>query len=140
MIDPNEVDRAVIGALAADAELASLLPGGVYWDLAPVGTTAFVLVSLSTSRGLAELANRDTFREFVYLVKAVARGSSSSPTSAADKRIQTILDGQPLDLAAAGGELMVMRWVDRVRYTETSGDEVWTHRGGRYQVTVTPTP
>jgi|SRR5262252_6740995 len=140
MIDPNEVDRAVIGKLSADAELAGLLPSGVYWDLAPEGATAFVLVSLSTSRTLPELDDGDTFRQFVYLIKAVAKGTSSAPTAAADARILALLDHAPLDLTAAGGELMIMRWVDRVRYTELStASETWQHRGGRYEVTVTPT-
>lgn len=139
MIDPNEVDRAVIGALAADATLAGLLPGGVFWDLAPVGSTAFVIVSLSVSRGYDELAQGITSRTFVYLVKAVAKGTSSAPTAAADARIQAILDRGTLDLAAAGCSLMVARWIDRVRYTENvTASEIWQHRGGRYEVTVTP--
>jgi len=140
MIDPNEVERAVIGKLAADAELAALLPGGVFYDLAPQGTTQFVLVSLSTSRGMPEFDDRDTFRQFVYLVKAVAQGPSSAPTAAADARIQALLDLGTLDLSAAGCELLVMRWVDRVRFTEATGAaEVWQHRGARYEVTVTET-
>jgi len=139
MIDPNEVDRAVIGALSSDATLAGLLPGGVFWDLAPVGSTAFVIVSLSVSRGYDELAQGITSRTFVYLVKAVAKGTSSAPTAAADARIQAILDRGTLDLTAAGCSLMVARWIDRVRYTENvTASEIWQHRGGRYEVTVTP--
>jgi hypothetical protein len=139
MIDPNAVDRALIGKLAGDAELTALLPGGVFWDLAPLGTTAFVLVSLMQSRGLPELDGADTFRDFVYLVKAVALGSSSAPTAAADARIQALLDHGDLDLSGSGGDLMVMRWVERVRYTEaTAQSDIWQHRGGRYEVMVTP--
>jgi len=34
---------------------------------------------------------------------------------------------------------MVARWIDRVRYTENvTASEIWQHRGGRYEVTVTP--
>ena len=141
MIDPNEIDRAIVGVLSADPTLAGLLPGGVYWDLAPIGTTAFAIVGLSTSRGLAELNDGTTARTFVYLVKAVAHGTSSSPTAAADARIQALLDHGSLTLSAAAGcSLMVMRWIDRVRYTEsTTASEIWQHRGGRYEVTVTPT-
>jgi hypothetical protein len=139
MIDANKIEGAIVGALAGDATLAGLLPGGVFWDLAPVGTTAFAIVSLSTSRGTNELADGITSRTFVYLVKAVARGSSSAPTAAADARIQTILDRGSLDLSAAGCSLMVARWIDRIRYTENvSASEIWQHRGGRYEITVTP--
>jgi len=139
LIDPNQVDGAVVGALAGDPTLAGLLPNGVFWDLAPVGSTAFVIVSLSTSRGINELADGITARTFVYLVKAVARGTSSAPTAAADARIQAILDRGSLDLSAAGCSLMVARWIDRIRYTENvSASEIWQHRGGRYEITVTP--
>lgn len=141
MIDANEVDKAVIAKLSADATLAGLLPGGVFWDLAPAGSTQFVLVSLSDSRALPELRERDTFNQFIYLVKAVAKGTNTAPTAAADKQIRALLDHGTLDLRAAGGELMVMRWLDRVRYTEqaSASAETWQHRGGRYEVTVTPT-
>jgi hypothetical protein len=138
LIAAGDVDRAVLAKLEGDAALTALLPGGVYWDQAPEGTTAFVIVSLSTSRGLPELNDAETFREFVYLVKAVARGAAATPTADADARIEALLDHGTLDLTAAGGDLMVMRWVDRVRYTETTGAaETWQHRGARYQVTVT---
>ena len=141
VIDANEVDRAVVGVLADDAELAALLPDGVYWDLAPAGSSQFVLVSLSESRGMPELNDGDTFRALTYLVKAVARGTSSAPTAAADARIQALLDHGAIDLpAAAGCAVMAIRWLDRVRYSEITPDaEQWQHRGGRYEVSVTPT-
>lgn len=141
MINPNELEKAILTMLGADAELAALLPDGVYWDLAPIGADAFVSVSLSESRGLPEFGDVDTYRAFTYLVKAVARGTSSSPTAAADARLQALLDGALIPLpAAAGATMMIARWIDRVRYTETTAAaETWQHRGGRYEMTVTPT-
>ena len=139
MIDATEVERALIGKLAADATLAALLPDGVYYDLAPIGATRFALVSLSSSRGLGELNDGDTLRALVYLVKAVAKGADADPIAAADARITALLDHGDLDLpAAAGCTLMRLGWVDRVRYTETAAGETWQHRGARYEVTVTP--
>ena len=139
MINVTEVERALIGKLAADATLSTLLPDGVYYDVAPIGSTKFVIVSLSTSRGLDELADAETFRALIYIVKAVALGSGSDTVAAADIRIQEIVDRQPLDLAPeAGAELMVARWVDRIRYTEIANGEAWQHRGARYEITVTP--
>lgn len=139
MIDATEVERALIGALALDPELAALVPDGVYYDLAPQGATRFVIVSLSTSHGQAEINDRDTLRAFVYLVKAVALGADADPIAAADARINALLDHGTLDLpAAAGCTLMRSRWVDRVRFTETAAGETWQHRGGRYEITVTP--
>jgi len=139
MIDPSEVERALIGKLAGDALLAGFLPDGVYFDLAPQGSTRFAIVSLSTSRGLDELDDGITFRAFVYIVKGVTLGTSGSTLAGADKRIQELIDRQPLALpAAAGATLFVSRWVDRIRYTETVANEIWQHRGARYEISVTP--
>ena len=138
MIDATEVERALIGKLAGDGTLAGLLPDGVFYDLAPIGSTRFCIVSLSTSRGLDELADGETFRALIYVIKAVALGSGSDTVAAADKRIAELVDRQPLDVSAAGAELMVARWVDRIRYTEIANNDVWQHRGGRYEITVTP--
>ena len=140
MINPNDVERAIIGKLAGDAELAALLPDGVYWDLARQGSTRFAIVSLSQSRTLDEINDGTTFNAFVYIVKAVALGTDSDPIVAADTRIRELLDRGALDLPpTTGGELMHMRWLDRIRYTETAAAETWQHRGGRYEVLITPT-
>lgn len=139
MIDASQIESAIITKLKNDPTLAGLVPDGVYWDLARQGSTRFVIVSLSTSRGLAEINDGETLREFVYTVKAVALGTDPDPIVPADARIQALLDHGTLDLTAAGCELMIMRWRDRVRYTETAAAETWQHRGARYEVTVTPT-
>lgn len=139
MIDAGEVERALIGKLDADPALSASLPDGVFYDLAPIGSTKFVIVSLSTSRGLYELNDGETLRALVYVVKAVVLGTGGATIADADRRIQELIDRQPLDLpAAAGATLMVARWVDRIRYTENVDGETWQHRGARYEITVTP--
>jgi len=140
LIDATEVERALIGKLAGDATLAMALPDGVYYDVAPLGSTRFAIVSLSASRGLDELNDGETFRALIYVIKAVVIGAASDAVAAADKRIAELVDRQPLDLPPdAGATLMVARWVDRIRYTETVNDTIWQHRGARYEITVTPT-
>jgi hypothetical protein len=139
VIDASEIEKALIAKLANDAELKALLPDGVFWDLARQGSELFVIVSLSTSRGLAEFQDRDTMRAFIYTVKGVALGTDGDPIKQAEARIHALLDRGTLDLTAAGCTLMLMRWVDRVRYTETVAAETWQHRGARYEITVTPT-
>jgi hypothetical protein len=131
VIDATEVERALIGKLAADATLSASLTDGVYYDIAPIGSTRFAIVSLSSSRGLYELNDGETLRALIYVVKAVVLGSSSTTVAAADKRMQELIDRQPLDLPpAAGATLMVARWVDRIRYTETANNDIWQHRAG----------
>lgn len=139
MINASEVERAIIGVLTADPELTGYLPDGVYWDLAIQGSTRFAIVSASTSRAQSEFHGLDSFRVLVYVIKAVVLSGGTSVIAQADARIQALIDRQPLALpAAAGAGLMVMRWLDRVRYTETVDTGVWQHRGARYEVIVTP--
>ena len=139
MIDANEVERALIGKLSGDPTLTGLLPDGVYFDLARQGSTRFLIVSLSTSRLLDELNDAETFRAYVYGIKSVVLGTSGTTSAAADKRIQELIDRQPLTLPpAAGASLMVARYVDRIRYSEIANGETYQHRGARYEITVTP--
>lgn len=139
MINASEIERALIGTLAGDLELAGYVPDGVYWDLAPQGSTRFAIVASSTSRAQSEFHDLDSFRTLVYVVKAVVIGAGGTTIAAADARIQALLDRQPIALPpAAGAGLMVSRWLDRVRYSETIGADIWQHRGARYEITVTP--
>ena len=43
--DVSGVDNAVFSTLASDAVLAPLIPDGVHWDLAPQGSTAFIVIT-----------------------------------------------------------------------------------------------
>lgn len=139
MIDASQIERALIGVLAADPELSTLLPDGVFWDLAPQGSTQFAIVSLSVSRGQAEFHDLDSFRTLVYGVKAVIQSTGTTAIVDADARIQALLDRQPIPLPPeTGAGLMLIRWLDRIRYTETVDAGVWQHGGARYEVTVTP--
>jgi len=139
VIDVSEIERAIIGKLTADPELTSYVPDGVYWDLAVQGSTQFVIVSASTSRAEMEFHGIDSWRALIYTVKAVVQSTGTPVIAQADARINALLDRQPLELPeAAGAGLMVMRWLDRVRYTENVDGNTWQHRGARYEVIVTP--
>jgi hypothetical protein len=139
VINASEVERALIGKLTADPELSGYLPDGVYWDLALQGSTRFAIVSASTSRGEMEFGGVDSWRALIYIVKAVIQSTGTTTIAAADARINALLDRQPLALPpAAGAGLMVMRWVDRVRYSENVDGDTWQHGGARYEVIVTP--
>lgn len=139
MIDVSEVERAILGVLTADPALTGYLPDGVYWDLAPQGSERFAIVSAATSRAQMEFHGVDSFRTLVYLVKAVVLSSGTPTIADADARIAALLDRQLLPLPpAAGAGLMVMHWLDRIRYTENVDGNTWQHRGARYEVIVTP--
>lgn len=137
MPDSSDVDAALSAKLLADGALAALMPDGIWFDIATHGATRFVIVS--------QLAHEDAYmfegvawERFLYLVKAVAKSSTGADVKAAAARIHTLL--QDGTLTVTGYELMVMQRTERVRYTEVDEDtdERWQHRGGQYEVLVSP--
>lgn len=146
MPDSQAVDQALVDRLLADSGVggvAALMPGGVYIDEAPAGSTQFVIVSLVTEHDEPIFGGR-AHEDALYLVKAVELSTVGVKNiKAATARIDALLDPQPplppATLAIAGYGLMVMRRVERVRMTEVDGVDPsirWQHRGGRYQVMV----
>jgi hypothetical protein len=137
--DSSDVDNALVAKLLADATLATLMPGGVFMDEAPAGAEQFVIVSLVDAhddpmfRGCAA-------EDMLYLVKAVELSTVAVKNSkAAAARIQVLLEQGTL--TPTGYSLMTMRRESRVRYTEVDDKDAsirWQHRGGRYQIVVSP--
>jgi len=140
-VDGPAVDAAIVARLT-DSALAALLPGGVYWDIGGKGLDAFVVVSLSEDATTEQFGGAAAERT-VYLAKAVHRSTSGTTAADAARRIHALLqwdddDGQaPPPLTIAGHELLALRRVERVRYTEVDGsnpDQRWQHHGGLYEV------
>jgi hypothetical protein len=138
--DPGAVDAAVIAALRGDSELAALCPGGVYYGLASDGVENFVLIDRLTHED-----NRNAFataygETFLYLVKAVMPGTSSSNgVRPAALRIRAVLDGNET-LAPDGYRLQrPVEEVENIRLVEvdeTNPDYRVQHWGGQYEVQV----
>jgi len=138
MADTAEVDKALINYLSADAALMALLPGGVWWDLADV-PSHYVLVSEVDHDDQFAMPGRTVSENFLYLIKAVTQGSSGSSVKAGAARIFDLLNNATLT-AAGYHPSMVVRRVRRIRYTELDEDTNtrWQHRGGHYEVRLTP--
>lgn len=139
--DSSAIDAAIVAALQADATLASLMPDGVYMDIAPPGLQRYVIVSLVIAEDRATFEGR-AIEDCLYLVKAVMLTTTSTTgIREAAARIDALLDDQPL---AADGYGWMGGWrEERVRYVEvdeTDSTIRWQHRGGRYRVQMTPTP
>jgi hypothetical protein len=137
--DSSEVDSALIAILSSDATLMALMPGGVAWEVATAGTTKFVLVSQIEHGDTYELPGPIAWERFLYLVKAVAQGSSGTDVRPAAARIHELLQDAPL-VPTGYHPRMVLQRTDRIRYTEVDEvtDERWQHRGGHYEVLVCP--
>ena len=136
MSDAGLVDAALIEVLANDAALTALCPDGVFWGRAPAGALAFVITALVDHTERPALAGDTLYEDTVYLVKAVVQASSKTPSRQAAARIQVLLHGVPLDLAAAGYVSMVCRRLERVAYVEIDpvNAATWQHAGGQYVV------
>ena len=136
MADSAAVDAALVAKLSGDATLAGYMTGGVYMDIAPSGSTKFVIVSLIIEQDEPMFAGR-AFEDAVYLIKAVELSTTGTTVNAAAARIDTLLDQQ--SLTVTGYSHMVTRRQERVRYTDVDDanpDTRWQHRGGQYQVVV----
>jgi hypothetical protein len=136
--DSSDVDAALVGLLAGDATLTSLIGGShVYFDLAPQGLTRFIFVRQVTHLDEPMFPGATAFEVFTYLVKAVIQGTNGEDIIAAAARIQDLLHYG--DMPITGYGLMVMKRRERVRYAEL--DDVnnrWMHRGGVYDVWTAP--
>jgi hypothetical protein len=139
MADSSQVDAALVTKLMNDAPLTVLVPDGIFFDVARQGATKFVIVSQLAHEDNYALAGETAFERFEYLVKAVELGTSGANVSAAAARIHALL--QNGSLAPTGYTLMRMqREGGRIRYTEVddASDARWQHRGGRYEIVVSP--
>lgn len=134
MPDSSAVDAAIVSALLNDTTLMALMTDGVFWDQAKPGAEKFVIVSLVDEADEGKFGGR-AYEDALYLVKAVALGSSGADVKTAAARIDTLLEDK--SLTASGYAWMTAHREARVRYTEV--DDVdpsikWQHRGGRYRV------
>jgi hypothetical protein len=143
--DSGAVDAAVVQQLATDETLSALVPGGVVFDVAQLGVTNAVIVTLlSHNESYVETTDvidpASVVERPVYLVKVVDSRSSGVPARQAAHRIHQLLQG--VDFPIVGFRLLRSERIERIRYTEydqTTGQR-WQHRGGHYQLWVTPDP
>lgn len=142
MSDTSEIDAAVITKLRGDSTLATLMPDGVFFDVAKPGATRSVVVSQVIHEDEYSLRAK-AFEKVLYFVRAVAKGTdgsaSASNVKAAAARIDALL--HDVTLTITGYRHMQTLRIERVRYTEVDEDtgERWQHRGGRYEVWAAPT-
>ena len=133
------VDAALVARLT-DPELQALMPGGVWWDVGGKNGDAFVVVSLEEDASEDEFGGAAASRT-VYQVRAVHRSTSGTMAGQAATRLDALLiwddeEAAP-PLVIAGHDLLAMRKVERVRYTEVDAnnpDQRWQHIGGLYEV------
>src|SRR5262245_29631199 len=125
--DSSLVEDALLALLLGDAALTTLLPDGMWWDVAGEGPTRFGIVSLISHADVPALGGR-AWEDYLFLVKAVMLNASSSQIRSAAYRIDQLLNDQPLVVAGFG--CMAMFREARIRYTENDADNAairWLH-------------
>jgi hypothetical protein len=138
--DSGGIDRAVIGLLQNDAQLAALLPEGVWFNRAAPGLTRFVLVGFQSGEDEAVYGQLRASESRLYSVQGIGLSTAVDVATmkAAAYRIDVLLASDapltpPDDYDA----------IDAVReepIAETPEDELdktlaWHHYGGFYRVT-----
>ena len=136
--DTSAIANAIIAHLGADALLLSLMPNGVYYDIAPPGSTRFVTVTLVDAADVATFEGR-AIEDAHYLIQAIALSATQPNVAAAALRIEELLEDVPLTVAGYG-------WLTTYRtrpVRESAPDQLdhsqlWHHRGGYFRVQMTP--
>jgi hypothetical protein len=132
--DAAAIDAALLTTLAGDAELAGLLPDGVWYGDAPADRRRFVLVSLFSGRDEGVFGGR-AFVDAVYLVKAVVFEKHPEIAVAAAARIDALLEDVPL--VVAGWTCMAVYREQRIGHPEPDDLDPgirWQHYGGQYRL------
>ena len=139
MADTSEIDAAVMALLQNDATLKSLMPDGVFWDLANTGAQKFVIVSYAADPEVGYTMPHPVWESLIYLVKATVPGTSGTEVKSAAKRIRELLHDATITPTGYYPSMLV-RYVQPVRYVEVDEqtDQRWQHRGGHYHVMACP--
>lgn len=133
-----DVDFAVLAQLA-DPTLASLMPGGVYFDIVPASAgSKFVLVELYDHEDQYQFQGR-AFERFVYDITAVEKASAIGDGEDARQRIEAVLQDVALTITGYDhSKTRRVRYLRFMRPDENDRANRWQHRGGRYEVIVSP--
>lgn len=134
--DTSDIDAAILAKLGSDAALLALAPNGVYFDLAPAGSTRFVIVSLVDAHDEPQYGGT-AYEDLLYAIeyRELRQATTASNAKAAAQRIRVLLEDQPL--VVAGYRWMTVHRERAERQTESDDVDAsikWNRRGGQYRV------
>jgi hypothetical protein len=140
MASASAVDTAVLAVLKSDTALAALLPDGVWIGTAGRDSRRFVLVQQLDHIDDAMFGGT-AYERFVYLVRAFALATDAVVVSGGADRIHALLHRQPLSVTGYThmGTLRIGHQGDDPELDPVDTDLRFQHRGGQYEVFVSPT-
>jgi hypothetical protein len=139
MPETRDVDAAILAMLAADAELAALMNDGVWFGVAPPGSTRFVRVSQAAHTD-EYVFNAPASERVVYAVEAIEQSTTADRALDAAARIYAVLHDVPI--VAAGYAWMNTQRHGRIHdpvIDPSDSAKIWQHCGGYYEVMIQPT-
>jgi hypothetical protein len=133
----NDVIVAVMDALN-DETLGNLMPGGVFFGLAPAGASQFVIVALEAHEDSYQFGG-PSFERFVLRVTAQEKAAADLNSDAAAVRIHELLQDVPLTITDYTHTLTRrLSFVRDLELDDVDRANRWQVRGGRYEVIVAP--
>jgi hypothetical protein len=139
MSRPNssDIDAALIARLSDPALLAMAIHG-IWFDEAPPGSTAFVILSLIDETDAAVFGGR-AIEDALYAIeyRELKPPTGAGHAKAAADLIDTLLED--CTLVAAGYQTATVHRERRLRMTEKDEADPairWNRRGGHYRVTM----
>lgn len=136
----QSVDQAIYSVLSGDAILASLAPGGVWRQLAPLDTaTPLIVFRTPTPDEDRHTLGRLAYRLVTIEVAAVDRSPSAEAAQAALARAEELLTDAALSAAMTGWSVGYAR---RRSATEAhfldAGGSVWQTTAATFRLMVIP--
>lgn len=141
--DPSKVDAAVLALVHGDAVLMALLGNAAFFGVAKQGYETFALVDRLDARPDDNCFGEAAGETFLYLVKAVLPGTSTTNAAFAALRIRELFEGN--DTLAIEGYVLQrpIQEVELLREPETTPDDpdrTVQHWGGHYELQLQATP
>ena len=134
----NPVRQALFGVLNGDATLKALLstPTAIYHRVVPQNATLPAVV-FTRMAGTPEWSFDSAYLQTdIWLVKGVAKGSSSSPAEDIDARVRVLLTDTKFSVT--GRTLTAIFPELDIDYEEVTAGEVYHHVGSQYRLTTEP--
>lgn len=135
MVSTKAVRQAIYQKLNV-AQVTSLLANGsagIYHAVAPP-TASYPLLIFNKQSGVNDLKvmGGDDARNTLWLVKGVAKATSSSTAEDIDAAANAVLHFG--DLTITGADDLYLARESDVEYVETAGDTQYRHAGGLYRL------
>lgn len=136
----DKVIRTALYTKLNVVSVTALLPdgsAGIQHAVARPGSR-FPYIIFNKQSGVPERAfGENAYDDYIWLVKAVDRNTSSSAAEDIAKAIDDLLDYG--SLAVTGGTTLAVLRDSDVDYPETDGDQTYRHHGANYRLDIEAT-